>query len=188
MDKKNENVIAKILSGHDAECMYDTRKETPGTCPICNNRLEDVINMSYKIRKKRWDMYDTYDCFCIVTETFKRFCEENYYPDLTFIQITASPGYYYFTAEGVFKMDDERCKVKFMNKRECCGSYDEIICSGSFYKSPDFILQTDDFILRSNHIFGSFERKDPFIIVGIKTMRKMQDYGIKGIYFHNVYE
>ena len=39
MDKKNENVIAKILSGHDAECMYDTRKETPGTCPICNNRL-----------------------------------------------------------------------------------------------------------------------------------------------------
>lgn len=52
MDKKNENVIAKILSGHDAECMYDTRKETPGTCPICNNRLEDVINMSYKIRKK----------------------------------------------------------------------------------------------------------------------------------------
>ena len=24
MDKKNENVIAKILSGHDAECMYDT--------------------------------------------------------------------------------------------------------------------------------------------------------------------
>ena len=28
MDKKNENVIAKILSGHDAECMYDTRKET----------------------------------------------------------------------------------------------------------------------------------------------------------------
>lgn len=31
MDKKNENVIAKILSGHDAECMYDTRKETPGT-------------------------------------------------------------------------------------------------------------------------------------------------------------
>ena len=173
MDKKNENVIAKILSGHDAECMYDTRKETPGTCPICNNRLEDVINMSYKIRKKRWDMYDTYDCFCIVTEKFKRFCEENNYPDLTFIQITASPGYYYFTAEGVFKMDDERCKVKFMNKRECCGSYDEIICSGSFYKSPDFILQTDDFILRSNHIFGSFERKDPFIIVGLKTMRKM---------------
>ena len=85
-------------------------------------------------------------------------------------------------------MDDERCKVKFMNKREYCGSYDEIICSGSFYKSPDFILQTDDFILRSNHIFGSFERKDPFIIVGLKTMRKMQDHGIKGIYFHNVYE
>ena len=104
MDKKNEKVIAKILSGHDAECMYDTRKETPGTCPICNNRLEDVINMSYKIRKKRWDMYDTYDCFCIVTETFKRFCEENDYPDLTFMQITASPGYYYFTAEAAVLM------------------------------------------------------------------------------------
>ena len=61
MDKKNEKVIAKYLSGRDAEYMYDTRKETPGTCPICNNRLEDVINMSYKIRKKKGDVFHTYD-------------------------------------------------------------------------------------------------------------------------------
>ena len=33
--------------------MYETCEETPGTCPVCNNRLEDVINMSYKIRKKK---------------------------------------------------------------------------------------------------------------------------------------
>ena len=188
MDKKNEKVIAKYLSGKDAEYMYETCEETPGTCPVCNNRLEDVINMSYKIRKKRWDMYDTYDCFCIVTETFKRFCEENDYPDLTFIQITTSPGFYYFMPEGIFKVDDVRSKVKFMNKRECCGSYDEIICSRPFYKSPDFILQTDDFILRTNHRFGSFQMKTQLVIIGLKTMRKMQDYGIKGIYFHNVYE
>lgn len=53
MDKKNEKVIAKYLSGKDAEYMYETCEETPGTCPVCNNRLEDVINMSYKIRKKK---------------------------------------------------------------------------------------------------------------------------------------
>ena len=188
MDWKNEKIIAKILSGHDAEYMYETRKETPGTCPVCNNRLEDIISMSYRIKKKKGDVFFTYDDFCIVTENFKRFCKENNYPDLTFTQITASPGYYHFRPEGIFKMDDERSKISFIKKRVCCGSYDEIICSRPCYKSPDFILQKDDFILRSNHRFGSFQMKTPFVIIGPKTMRKMKDYGISGIHFHNIYE
>lgn len=188
MNNKNEKIIAKILSGNNAECMYKKSHETLGTCPICNNRLEDIINMSYKIRKKKGDVFYTYDLFCIVTEKFKKFCEENNYPDLTFTQITASPGFYHFRPEGIFKMDDERSEISFIKRRDCCGSYDEIICSRPCYKSPDFILQTDDFILRSNHRFGSFERKDPFVIIGPKTMRKMKDYGISGVHFHDIYE
>lgn len=121
-----------------------------------------------------------------MTETFKRFCEENNYPDLTFIQITTSPGFYYFMPEGIFKVDDVRSKVKFMNKRECCGSYDEIICSRPFYKSPDFILQTDDFILRTNHRFGSFQMKTQLVIIGLKTMRKCKTMELK-VYISTMY-
>lgn len=67
--------------------------------------------MSYKIRKKKEDLFYTYDLFCIVTETFKRFCEENNYPDLTFIQITTSPGFYYFMPEGIFKVETYAAKL-----------------------------------------------------------------------------
>lgn len=185
MNNKNEKTVAKILFGDDAEYMYD--KTFPGLCPICHNRLEDIPFMSYKVRKGKGDFFYTYDCFCIVTEKFKQFCVENKYPDLTFIPITASPGFYYFRPNGIFKMDEEHSNICFNNKRECCGSYDKITFSNC-YKSPDTILHTDDFILQSNYIFGLLMIKSPLVIIGLETMKKMIEHGIKGVFFEDVYE
>ena len=112
--------------------------------------MEDVVDMSYHVRKKKGDLFCTYDLFRIVTEKFKMFCEENKYPGLIFTPITASPGYYYFRPTGIYKLDYVRRKTKFITKRECCGSYDEVIGVSPGYKDSGFFMQSDDFILSYN--------------------------------------
>lgn len=187
--KTKEKVVAFTLFGGDQDCMYPSREKTPGVCPVCFNRLEDVVDMSYHVRKRKGDLFCTYDFFRIVTEKFKRFCEENKYPGLIFTPITASPGYYYFRPTGIYKLDYVRCKTKFITKRECCGSYDEVI--GGFapgYKDSGFLMQSDDFILASEYWFGSFERKAPLIIVGTRTKSKMKEYGLSNCFFFPIYE
>ena len=180
-------VVAKIIySNIEIEFMYRTTKD-PGCCPICGNTLRKIPNMQYVIRKKKGDYFSTDDHFTIVSEKFKCFCEENKYPNLTFIPITSSKGYYFFQPERIYKLDYKRRDVQFKNQRECCGTYDEIIGSAPSFKDRDFFLGTDDFICRSEYLFGSYERKDYLIIVGLKTQYLMKAYGLKDFCFSPVY-
>ena len=182
-----KQVVAKLIFGYDVEYMYQSPSLMPGLCDVCHNRLEDVPNMAYKMRKKKGDMFYTYDHYCIVTEKFKSFCDENHYPGLKFTAITASPGFYHFMPTIVYKLDCVRGGTRFMNHRECCGSYDEVIGMPEF-KEVDFFMPNDDFICRSEHLFGTREKKSPLIIIGLDTMRKMKSYGLRGICYFDVYE
>lgn len=85
--------------------MYDSEDETPGLCPVCHNVLKKIPNLDYRMEKKKGDVFCTYDMFCIVTEKFKNFCEDNGYEGLKFIALPKSPGYYYFESEKIFKID-----------------------------------------------------------------------------------
>ena len=184
MDKK---VVAKYIGGYDIGYMYQSPSLMPGLCDVCHNRLEDVPNMAYKIRKKKGDMFCTYDHYCIVTEKFKTFCDENHYPGLKFTAITASPGFYHFMPTIVYKLDSVRSEIRFRNRRECCGAYDEVQHSDLFTQEG-FSMPNDDFICRSEYLFGSFTKKGPSIIIGLLTMRKMKSYGLRGICYFDVYE
>lgn len=181
-----ETVVAKIISMPDIEYMYDNENR-PGTCPICHNTLEKIPDVHYKVEKKRADILCTYDGYCIVTEKFKEFCNENKYPNITFIALTDSIGYYFFMPHDIYKLDYIHRKTQFLNKRECCGSYDEIIGATPAYKLSSFSTESDDFINRSEYLFGTKGCKDPLIIIGLKTQQKMKAFGLKGIDYKNVY-
>ena len=49
-------------------------------------------------------------------------------------------------------------------------------------------MPNDDFICRSEHLYGTREKKSPLIIIGLDTMRKMKSYGLRGICYFDVYE
>ena len=180
-----ETVVAKDIYMPDIEYMYDNENR-PGTCPICHNTLEKIPDIHYKVEKKRADILCTYDGFYIVTEKFKEFCNENKYPNITFIALTDSIGYYFFMPHDIYKLDYIHCKTQFLNKRECCGSHDEIIAP-LIYKYPKFSTESDDFINRSEYFFGTKGCKAPLIIIGLKTQQKMKAFGLKGIDYKNVY-
>lgn len=179
-----EKIVARNVLGYNIKYMYNNESR-PGTCPICHNTIEKVPDSLYRVPKKKGDLFYTYDNFCIVSENFKRFCDERGYPHLTFVALTKSIGYYFFMPEDIYRLDSIRSRMQFIDKRDCCGSYDEIIGS-TLYKASDFSMLTDDFICRSEYYFASYGCKFPLIIVGLDTATAMKGYGLKGIYFDKV--
>lgn len=99
-----EKLVAKIVIGYDIAYMYNNENR-PGTCPICHNIIEQIPDPLYKVPKKKGDLFYTYDHFCIVSEKFKRFCDERAYPHLTFVALTKSVGYYFFVPQDIYKLD-----------------------------------------------------------------------------------
>lgn len=185
-DKTKKVAVAKTLHGSDEYgFMYD--ENSPNLCPVCGNTLKQIPNINYKVKKKRGSLLTTYDGYEIVSEKFREFCLINKYPDLLFVPLMNSPGFYFFSSQRIYKIDAVRREVQFINKRECCGSYDEIIGASPAYKYPLFEMDTDDFICRTQYLFGTKDRKGPVFVVGLQTVVKMKEFGLKDLYFRDVY-
>jgi hypothetical protein len=178
--------VAKIIFGSDLDYMYDNESR-PGLCPVCHNTIKKIPDLMYRVTKRKPDLMHTYDGFCIVSEKFKGFCIEREYPNLTFIALVKSKGFYYFEPHDIYGLDYARRKVQFITKRDCCGNYDEVIGATPGYKSKDFDIGTNDFVCRAEYFFGSHGRKGPLIIIGLETVKAMKEYGLRGIYFDDIY-
>lgn len=174
---------AKELTGYDTEYMYQIKSKIPMLCPFCHSRLEVIPNLDYMMQKRKGDMYYTYDDICLVSERFKLFCDSNKYLNLKFIKLKKC-NWYYFSPMRIFKTDIH--KNKLGHWCPYCKSY-KYVCGG-VYKAQDLEILSDDFILSTDTFYGSSETKGPAIIIGQKTMKKMNEYGLKGLCFSNVYE
>ena len=177
-------IIAKILSGKDMDYMFLDQATRQGLCSVCHNLLEQIPDLNAKIKRKKGDFFVTYDGFTLVSQKFKDFCDERHYPNLTYKEMKNMPGLYYFMPNNVFRIDTSM--LHLCNFNECCNSFDSIV--GGVIKAIDFKVETNDFICRSNFFMGSRHRKGPCIIVGLETAKKMRDFGLKDVYFHDVYQ
>lgn len=178
-------IVAKCITGPDIEYMYNSRKEIPGLCPKCGSRLKMIPNLYYHVPEKKGDIFYTYDGYCIVSQKFKRFCEERQYEKLKFQKLETG-NYYYFEPLGIFKTYIYKNPINKLGEFcEFCKTY-SWIC-GPALKDKDFVLSSDDFILRTDSYRGCNEEKNPMIIVGLRTEKEMKNYGLTGICFSNVY-
>ena len=175
-------VVAKVISSYDSKEMYHcSADEMPGTCPFCHYTVEKVPNLEYKNNYEK-DIYTTYDGFIIVSEKFKRFCEMQNFNDLTFIKLTKSPGHYYFMPTTFFSIDTEHTIIKHEGA-QCprCGGYPWVGTGGHriFSKYSLALAEQQNFIQRLSGFYGDKNRKFPIIVIGLKTARLLEDYGIK---------
>lgn len=178
-------VVAKELSAYDAEYMYKDWNIMPEVCPYCHSKFKSVPDINYRVKKRKFDAYYTYDGFFIVSEKFKKFCEMNKYKNLVFESLK-SKGYYFFEPQSFFYTNifwHPFNKLGYWCDK--CKNYSEV--SGGVLKDEKFILESDDFIMRTDTFRGSFESKSPEIIVGLKTMEKMKEFGLKGLVFTDVW-
>ncbi len=181
-------VIAKILGGVDEMgYMYSHMTDRQDICPICKNRITDIPNLEYKVKKKSSDFLATYDHYFIVSQKFKDFCELNKYENLEFTQLAYSKDFFSIRINNIFPLDYVRRKTKFINYRECCGSYDEIIGATPAFNKEDCSLISNDFIFRTEYRFGSYAFKHYNIIIGLETIKKLKESNLKGLLYDNVY-
>ena len=69
-------ICAKVLDGPDMDFLYDSKEVMLGRCPICGNKVEDIPNLSSKIKRRRGNFFNTQDGFQLVSQQFKDFCEK----------------------------------------------------------------------------------------------------------------
>ena len=178
-------IVAKFLIGNSMDYMFSDQANRQGLCPVCHNLLEQIPDLNAKIKSKKGDLFITCDGFTLVSQKFKDFCEYRNYPNLTFKEMTNIPGLYYFKPNDVFRIDTTN--IKFFNYKECCKSFDYIIDDRT-KKEPKFVITTDDFINRTNILYGGQQCKFHAVVVGLKTAKLMKDYGLQDIHFGNIYE
>lgn len=186
--KNQTTAIAKILTAPDEDKDMYNGNTTPYTCPVCHSPLKYEMNPNYIVSKKRSSVRFTYDGYCIVTQEFKDFCMLNNYPQLVFKEFPKSPGYFCLFPLDIFPLDPIRRDVEFVKPCASCGGYEGAYGATPSYKADDFVLHSNDFICRSDIAFGEKRKRSPLVIVGLETEFKIKQFGLKGLYFDNVYE
>ena len=180
-------VVAKEVLCYDIKHMYRKPLEMPGLCPVCHCTVEKIPNLDYYTSTDK-DIAITYDGFYIVRDRFKLFCDKRGYEGLRFIPLKKSLRHFYFMPEKIFPMDKETT-VTMHQGEPCsvCGNYIWTGTGGHKIFSAIRWGEDDDFILRTDVFYTDKNTKSPLIIVGLKTARLMQEYGLKGFYFGNIY-
>lgn len=177
-------IVGYAVTGRYAELMYPSWKEIPMVCPYCHTRHGNIPDLDYKLDRKGADMYSTYDSFCIVSDSFKSFCEKKGYENLKFTKLNECNRYFFEPPCG-FRIDIHSPYTFTGYHCPHCGNYTQVC--GTIFKDAGFELPSDDYILSSVDYFGSYERKSPAIIVGPETRKKMRKYGLRGLYFTPVF-
>ena len=173
-------IVAKIICGPDADDMYNSHKgeKDPGLCKKCKTRLEMIPNPNYRVRIKGRDFQNTYDGYYIVSERFKSFCEQNNYPNLSFTQ-TKTKGYYTFLPQKIYQTSSD-IGITYSHLNECCDLYSHVYVSHRLYvRDKNFIQEEDDFIARTEILYGDNSYKHYMIVIGNKTYVKMKEFGLK---------
>lgn len=177
-------VIAKVLDGF-VDNSFMNEGIIPHACPKCLQIFKRVVNPEFTISPKRiGDIRYTRDRYCIVSENFKVFCIQNKYPDLVFIPIQ-SAGYYYFESQKIYPIDTDHPSIELSAPCLTCCSYRKALITYPIYSKIQNNTK-QDFICQTEMEFGINEKKNPLIIIGIDTAKKMIDFGIRGLYFHDV--
>jgi hypothetical protein len=178
-------VVAWWLTGVDADCMYQSRDEVPGLCPACKNVVDKIPNLDYYVTRTN-HLQETYDGFTIVSEKFKMFCKVQHFDNVIFIPLRTPGGFYVMEPNDIFEVNKEYSDMPHDGDLcPVCGTY-EWHGNRMIYSKEDF---DDDanFIKRLDGLYGSSWKKFHVIIVGKKTAKLMKQFGLRGIYFHEVY-
>lgn len=183
MDYSKCQVVAKVLIGRTTY-RYFQEDYKKLRCPKCGTLTVRKLNPKFRIRQKKSPIYSTFDGYYIVHEQFKLFCEANNYEGLEFIQLPAAHKFYWFRPTKVYKIDWGRGLTHRTPKCDMCG-YSVFYVPLPTFKMPGFDMGSDDFICRTDEEFGSF--RDPMIIIGLETEKKLREAGFKGLHFEPVY-
>lgn len=181
----DSKVVAWLLSGVEAEYMYGSREKMPGLCPACHNTVEKLPDLDYYVPRTN-HFQETYDGFVIVSEKFRMFCKVQHFNNVRFIPLRSPGGFYILETDDILEVNEEYSDMPY-DGEQCpvCGTY-EWHGLRMIYSKND-LSDDDNFLKRPSGMFGPDWRKHYSFVVGKKTATLMKKFGLRGIYFHEVY-
>ena len=156
--------------------------------PACAKYMDvysiNLIDPTFKFKKIKMNISETWDGFLIVSDKFKQFCEIEKYGGLEFVLLPASPNFFWLKVYNIIEFDTEARKTEFIHFSKECNGY------GGIYGATPACLKTKsqlgDNLYRSDISFGDYEKKSPKYLVGEKTKIKLKAAGFKEIYFKEI--
>lgn len=162
--------------------MFDDDKLPP--CAIYKSVYDWGINPNFKMKRIKKNIFNTWEGYMIVSEKFKNFCDNEGYNGLEFVPFPLMSQIYWFKVNNIVEYDTKARGTEFLGYSEECDSYAEVIGAIPACLKEKKLL-TDGFF-RSDVFFGSYNGKDPLIMIGEATKIKLKTAGFKEIYFEKI--
>lgn len=151
-------------------------------CSGCGYRRDfSAHKPRYRLRDVRKDLCATYDGQIIGSLTFKRFCEQNRYTGIRFLEFETDEIHFHVLIDNSVPFGFERRKTRFERMCVICGNYESVVGA-----SPAFLkvgVPLADGFFRTDLLFGSGDGKSPAWLVAEHTRAKMEVAGLRGIGF-----
>lgn len=179
-------IIGYVLYGYDNDSyMYYWDKNMP-VCDECGYKLNfQYTNPEFKLKRRVYDLSFTYDNCCIVSLKFKEFCERERYQSINFGKFLLEPNFFHFTANNIVQLKSVEGGIRFVNFCEKCKNYESIVFPG-----PKLINNRkeplEDGFYRTDLFFGSGNEKNPLLIIGVDTYKKIKREKFKGLSFDEI--
>jgi len=184
LDWQTSRVVAKELEPYYKDDWFHNHSEKY-LCKRCHRILKKEIDVKYRAKKCKADLYFTNDGYLVADDRFKKFCMENNYPGLVFDPLPNSPGYYWFYPTIIYDLDWGRGITERTRICPECG-HTCFFKAIPLFKMPDYSPYSNDFIYRSDIEIGD-DLRSPLIIIGLKTEAKLLKAGFKGFKYIPVY-
>jgi len=178
--------VAYYLSCSDDDSYMLPKKSDGLVCSKCGAvTAKDYLNPRFKPKKRKLDLVNTYDGYYIASERFRLFCEESDYSGLEFVQLPASPSYFWFKVQNIvrFNLTTRTSSTEFC---ELCQRHRSV---GGFPYGKKFLADTKeplaDGFYRTDIEMG-YRDLSPLLIVGPETKNKIVARKLHGLCFDEI--
>ena len=176
-----------VAYGQDNQSLMYYKADCLRTCSECGYKIDfEYVNPETRIKKRIYDFSYTLDKCCIASAKLKKFCEEDNYRNIAFLQLPKDPDFYLFITKEKVSFDFQKAKTVFNKYCHTCKMYNEIGGAAPFLKNLNEPLK--DGFFRSDILFGSGNERSPLIFVGEDTYKKIKRDKLKGFVFERIRE
>ena len=174
------------MSGPDnGTFAFDGRPEV-ATCDVCKGVLDKMRESlrGVRIHRRKYDVSNTYDGACIVTERFKQICESNRLTGAVLRQLPDDPGYYVLWSDVVVEYDPEEAGSRLGERCGKCGKLKWATSGRCALKPGSVVLdlgfaQTDLWFAG----IGGYDERCPTILCGDGAAKVLREAKLKGLEF-----
>ncbi|MBL0745583.1 hypothetical protein [Chryseolinea lacunae] len=180
-DKKTKAIIGYVITPLDNDSVMLDDRAVPERCPLCHYIVDfDYHNPFFKLKRKTYDFSCPYDIGIITSLKFKEFCVREGYKNIQFKEFEREPNFFHFITRKILPFDAKKVKSRFGKLCPVCKNYDTLVGT-----DPPTLIGISkplkDGFYSSDLCFGSYDKKNPLIIIGIETQAKLKREKFTGI-------